>query len=133
MMLFGLALASCKKYEDGPSLSFRSKESRLCKTWKMSKIIINGTETPDTYNSRWEFDKSGDFSRIYTDQYTGQDNHVDGSWVWDNDKENIIVTVTIESLGITQTENYSILGLKDKELHITCTSGGNLCDYLLVK
>lgn len=32
---------SCNKYEDGPSVSFRSAEKRLTGKWEISKILFN--------------------------------------------------------------------------------------------
>lgn len=40
--------SGCKKYEEGPFISFRSKKERIANTWKMDKVIIDDqTEVND--------------------------------------------------------------------------------------
>lgn len=49
-VLLLIALNSCGKYEDGPALSFTSKENRLCRTWILEKINhSNGYSTDEFY------------------------------------------------------------------------------------
>lgn len=50
-MMFGLIFTSCKKYEEGPLLSLRTKNARLTGEWKLvsySRITTNNTETTTT-------------------------------------------------------------------------------------
>lgn len=44
-ILIGLffILPSCKKYEDGPLISFRTKTNRLCRTWKLGDSSLSGS------------------------------------------------------------------------------------------
>lgn len=37
-------MASCSKFEDGPAISFRSKENRLAGKWKLTKWTENGAD-----------------------------------------------------------------------------------------
>jgi hypothetical protein len=46
-------LFSCKKYEDGPLVSFRTKKTRITGVWKLDKIIVNGVEKNDDNFFYW--------------------------------------------------------------------------------
>ena len=37
--------SGCKKYKDGPLISFRSKTERIANTWKFQKYIVNGIDS----------------------------------------------------------------------------------------
>ena len=39
-----LSISSCSKFEDGPAISFRSKENRLIGKWKLTKWTEKGTD-----------------------------------------------------------------------------------------
>jgi len=44
-----IVLFSCNKYEDGPSVSFRSAEKRLTGKWEISKILFNDKDISEGY------------------------------------------------------------------------------------
>ena len=44
LTLMVVGFSSCKKYEEGPSLSFRSIKQRITNTWKIESYSINGAE-----------------------------------------------------------------------------------------
>ena len=48
LVLFFL-LNSCGKYEDGPAISFVSKEKRLCRTWILERIDHSNGYSTDQY------------------------------------------------------------------------------------
>lgn len=57
-------LASCKKYDDGPAFSFRSKKERVTNVWKINyaydyKDSVNITS--DYAGETWDFTNGGDF------------------------------------------------------------------------
>ncbi len=105
------SIAGCKKYEDGPWVSLRSKKTRLLGKWKVvsidgeeqankGELIINFQETPFkpiaiTFSS---YDENAYESYAIT-----------GSWAWKSNKD--IVEVRAEIL----KADWSILRLKKKE------------------
>lgn len=109
---------SCKKYEEGPSLSLRSKDARIANQWKISfsKDLGDGSiTTHDHIGDVWEFTKEGAFIKNGVQK---------GTWELSSSKEQIIITKLDGSL-----DNFIILKLKenemwlqepgDEELHLT--------------
>ncbi|MFO0322762.1 MAG: hypothetical protein ACK504_10085 [Bacteroidota bacterium] len=53
----------CKKYEDGPTFSLRSRKERVSNTWKVENYKINGTDFTSLVSSYTEvFTKKGSFN-----------------------------------------------------------------------
>lgn len=51
-----LTLSSCRKYEDGPTISFRTKNARVTNVWKMESISRNDLDESDRYEfMTWNF------------------------------------------------------------------------------
>jgi len=49
--LCAFVLASCGKYEEGPSLSLKSKAKRLCREWKIEKVFEEGVDITTQYRT----------------------------------------------------------------------------------
>lgn len=82
-------LPACKKYEDGPGISFRTKKGRLVGEWQLDEIEIDGADYTSDINT-WDldFDKEGDFSMTF--QAIGfESDSYDGEWDFSNDKEEL--------------------------------------------
>jgi len=94
LVLFLSIFSSCKKYDEGPAISLRSKEKRLCQEWKLKKIELNGTIDPDEDFSYyyWDIHKEGtiDARLKYTDE--SDEETIELDWEWINDKEGIKIT-----------------------------------------
>ena len=115
----GIALMStpisCKKYEDGPLLSLRSKKERVANTWKIFAAYEDGQDVSDNYDQyEIEFDISGDarLEATYTFSNVTYSTETDGTWEFNNDKENISIDMEDDSAD----ETYQILKLKEDEL-----------------
>jgi hypothetical protein len=79
-----LLLNSCKKYEEGPSISLRSKTERVANTWKIENYKINGTDFTSLVSEYTEtFTKSGTYSYSWG-LASGW-----GNWSFQNDKTEI--------------------------------------------
>ena len=110
-----LNFQSCKKYDDGPAFSLRSKKARLTGEWELVKI--NG-QTPEQYNSddnttytnydlEIEFESDGDLTysinQSYINYYSspygsfpynGSNSYsLNGEWEWEDNKEAIEITI----------------------------------------
>ena len=113
---------SCKKYQDGPMLSLRSRTERVANTWKVDNYKINGND----YTS---------LVAGYTETYTKDGNYyyswgsLDGTGKWafqNNDKEIKLTginnqssqTLFIQKLEEKQFWYYYMDGNDKKEFHM---------------
>lgn len=113
-------VASCKKYEEGPSFSFLSKKSRLANEWKMEMAfeLSSGVETTQDYNNEtWEFTKKGE----YFERSNGNIEKA-GTWDFISDKESIQLTFPgpkLDYLRIVKLKNNELwLQDNDEEYHL---------------
>jgi len=86
-----LILGSCKKYEEGPGISLRTKKARVVGEWKTEKLFIDGVEdtlTPDEKNIKWIFKKDGNY------EYQAVTYTQIGTWSFDIKRELIFMTDT---------------------------------------
>jgi len=77
-------ISGCKKYEDGPYLSFKSKMKRLEGEWRL--VYLNGDDVfsvpPKLY---FKFEEDGTFTRTEVDD-NGTVSYK-GTWIWESRKE----------------------------------------------
>ena len=123
-----IAFSSCKKYEEGPTISLASKKSRLCGDWKLEQYLYNGTDQTALIaavvgsNFVWGIEKDG--------TYTQAGNFSDaGTWKLGEDKDD--VTFTSNATGAT-ADTYRILKLKIKALWFKQTqANGDVAEFHL--
>jgi hypothetical protein len=113
-----LFLVSCGKYEEGPSLSLRSKASRIDGSWKVEKYTEDGTDlTSDYATLTFEFTKDGSFT--ISDNYLGQVFSETGSWELTSNNEDLTFTFSDGT-----TDVYKILRLTNSDFWISQTYSG---------
>ena len=98
-------LTSCKKYEEGPGISLRSKSERVANQWKVTfaSDLSDGTVTTDDHiGDVWGFTKDGAFVK------NGKHK---GTWQFSESKDQIIITETDGSIDV-----FTILKLKENEM-----------------
>ncbi len=111
-----LFLTSCNKYEEGPSISLRSKTERLCNIWKPVKILVNGSETilsADQQKITVEFQKDGDV--FITFYYLGIAVPQTGKWEFYDKSTKLILTMNTDDSDPSK-DTLTILKLMEKEL-----------------
>jgi hypothetical protein len=101
-----LTFTSCNKYEDGPTISLRTKKARLTNEWKRSESYLNGTLQTTAFV---------DILDIKTD-YTYS------KWDFSSDKE----SVTFTPDGSSSATTLKILKLKTNELWFEETDGTDI-------
>ena len=123
-VISSLLFSSCKKYEDGPLLSFSKPENRIRGIWELSSVYKNGhktfTESPsevETPDGTWELYKS---RTVLISYYSGLSCFKsDGSWSFKDDKEKLEITFTTRYAVLTRI--YKILRLTHKEMKLLYT------------
>ncbi len=125
-VICGIAIASCKKYEEGPAMSLRSKKSRLAGEWSIDKIYVNGTDVTSSFlpsgtTYKTTIDKGGSWTSVMTNS-TGSTTDK-GTWEFVDKKENLkmVTTGSADADGDTSV----IIKLKNKELWLEQKSGSN--------
>lgn len=102
ILLFNFS--SCSKYEDGPSMSLRTKKARLTGEWELQEIDGNNVSGEEI----WEFVSDGDFEATYEDD--GDKTTNKGEWTWEDEKEKIEIDIDdggkfeMEILRLTNSE-----------------------------
>ena len=111
-----LSITGCKKYDEGPNISLRSKTERISNAWKVAKAIANdGNDVTDSYDKYdLEMLKNGDaklaVKYIITDM--AYKFETEGSWSFRDKKKELVLDM--ENLNGDRT--YKILKLKEDEL-----------------
>ncbi len=100
-------MQSCKKYDDGPGFTLRSKKARLVGNWDIVQI---GAETfpQNGYSIEFEFDKEGDFKYSYT--YGTYSYTYAGTWDFSSDKEDLrlVIDGTVQTFAIKRLTNKEV-------------------------
>jgi hypothetical protein len=99
---------SCKKYDEGPAISFRSKKARVVNKWKAEKVMENGKDVTSDYQGvTWEFKDDNKFYFNFLGILP-----ITGKWEFNNDKSKIILTYDITN----EKSELEILRLKEKSM-----------------
>jgi hypothetical protein len=119
---------ACKKYEEGPGLSFRSKTKRLANHWKPEKKLVNGDEdllTDEEQNTVFIFDESG----IYIKRIPNGPYYIsyEGTWEFKEKKEKLRTYLSYTYFGdpVIEDITWEILRLKEKELWLEYINSNN--------
>jgi len=90
-----LLISSCKKYDEGPWISFRTKEKRIIGTWEVNKFYVNGNDSSQfflKYDSPiFSFEKSSIYISL-ADMHRPPENttkYLDGYWDFIDNKKGI--------------------------------------------
>ena len=85
--------SSCK-YEDGPSISLRTKKGRLTGEWEV-KYIDGRQASGNGIEIILEFEKDGDLTQKWTYSYYGTSYSYSykGEWEWEDNKRNLEITI----------------------------------------
>lgn len=133
MAVIMLIISSCKKYEEGPMISLRSKTERVANTWKVDIYYKNGAdETTDFKNKKINyietFTEDGVWSYSYTDE--GGDYKADaGKWEFDKNSKKEEID---RNAGSSTWEELHILKLKEKEFWFWYMDSGDKKEFHLI-
>jgi hypothetical protein len=91
--IISIAFSSCKKYDYGPFISFKSKENRIVNKWKLVKVIKEDQDETYFYlkgikEFSIEFKSDGYLSKNITDSL-GKSYLSEDKWIFNDDKMGI--------------------------------------------
>jgi len=123
--LTALTFTSCKKGEDDPGLSFRSRKARFTNTWVLTKYEKNGA-AQDISGTTYTYDvfNNGSLTRIVDGTVFGFATRTEknGSWEFANNKEDVKITIDnnaeIYNIQRLATDELWLKMLKDGDTHI---------------
>jgi len=99
---------SCKKYDDGPMLSLRSKTARLVNDWVIDRVMNKGVDATANYPEDYLLTINDDLTYSWVSNGVTQE----GTWAFDDKKETVSFTQTTTGMATL----YTIKRLKNKEL-----------------
>lgn len=122
IIIFAGIVFSCKKYEEGPTISFKARKERVANTWKITKALRNNEDVTNKYdNYELYLSKDGDAKLTYKSTFLTVDYAVDtdGTWEFQNKDEKISMNFKNDDADNT----YDILKLKEDEMWLRETGG----------
>lgn len=129
-----MLFSACKKYDDGPAISFESKKKRLSNVWIIEKVYETpqgGTKTDKTADYKnyyvsyvMNIEKNGGYSISYF-PYNISTYNESGLWRFNSNKE--IVTFTNANGNSSAIGNVWIIQrLKERELWMKTINSNNI-------
>ncbi len=117
-------ITDCKKYPEGPWISFRYKETRLLGNWKIEKYLIDGADStaikfPNLSSSVCVY------SFGHTANYVGDGCYsIGGKWGFDNNRTHLGIGTQNVPEGpffLAEAVSWDILRLSNKDMHLKTT------------
>jgi hypothetical protein len=127
-LFFGVFFSSCKKYPEGPSISFRSAKDRVYGRYTLTKYTIDGADSLQQMKDRFGLN----FHFFYNDYSEKDELAIDGPGISDifisvfelieNNKDIWVSDGTIiftgKGVSVCQDISFIILKLKNKSMHL---------------
>ncbi len=108
MTAFTMGSTGCKKYEEGPTISFIPKKERISNDWRFDKVMNNGVDYTSMYKDFiYKMKNDGTYELV-----SGSTTYEKGTWELVSNKEKIRKKADKSS---TYSE-VKILKLKEKEM-----------------
>ena len=139
LLITGLILLSCKKFDQGGLVSKTSKNLED-KTWKLDKYYRDGVdETTMLLITNFEetFNNDGSLMRSYTDN-DGEQVSETGKWTSQKDDKLLKISDVssidlLDEISTVSSSEYNILKLKKDEFWYTYDNGGSTHEFRMVK
>jgi hypothetical protein len=124
-VLGAFLFSSCSKYDEGPTITFRSNVSRISGEWKTTKSLRNGTAESFDANDRVKIDKGGSVTFTH---YNGSIAYtITGTWEFTSNDEKVKFSQTYA--GVTSSNEYTIKRLSNSEMYLEKQDGNDLYRY----
>lgn len=138
LIFLATVFSTCKKYPEGPFISFKTREHRVAGTWSVEKYFVNGVDStaskypPGCTISFFAKASIGGHRSVYT-----RCEKSNGFWDFNKDCESIMVwqnspivksSFFLEVVGKTE---WKILKLRYKEMHLQTEVNSNRYEMYL--
>jgi len=115
IILSAVLATACKKYEDGPTLSLRSKKERIANSWRISEATRDGDDVTNGYDQyELTLTKDGDATLVVRYDFGDFEfsAETDGTWTFSDNKQELRLDFENDDSDAT----YQILRLTEDEL-----------------
>lgn len=132
LILFAVLSSACRKYEEGPSFSLRSKIERVSNDWNFQSLARNNIdESMDFEKFNMNFTKAGRLT--WTVKFPDADEvTVEGDWELASVKEQVKITFDDPDInGDTRLLFMDILLLEEDQIRFRYLSEGDYYNVLL--
>ena len=123
-LLMMSGMTACRKYEEGPNISLRTKKARITNNWKYESAQVNGVEVslePYYAKQKHYFYRDGKYIQTIIDPITLEARNLQGTWaLYDHDRK-IAVTTKNFSGNVDSTNDYNILKLYENQMWLRTT------------
>ena len=121
LLVISSAISSCRKYEEGPNVSLRTKAARVTNNWRIESAQLNGTEVsldPLWAKQKHDMYRDGKYIITIINPITLEARNLQGNWtLYDHDTK-IALTTKNFSGNIYSTNEFNILKLYNKQFWI---------------
>lgn len=111
-------ISSCSKYEEGPSISFRTKKARITNEWELEEFRVNGENFTSLIDMNGDFILDIKSDNTYVQTYDGEADR--GKWEFSSNNEELKL---ISNDG-NDTQTWTIVRLANDELWVKFTEDG---------
>ena len=115
-LLLVVFFSNCKKYDEGPSLSFRSKRERAINIWTFASVSEHSGNDITVDYDNWIFSIDENNNLLIQWYLSGIKIDTYGTWNFNQDKTYIELTYTNTILESQFSKSLEILRLKEKNL-----------------
>jgi hypothetical protein len=105
-----LLFTGCKKYNEGPAITFRTPEARLTREWNNHRWKENGGEAKNWEPVKVTFKENGEWEQVHPCCITT------GTWKFSKSKDSILISLGIPNKGNADI-TYRIVELTNDKLH----------------
>ncbi len=125
-IILAAGFTSCKKYEDGPAISFRSKKARVVNTWRYTFYQENSENRTDLHQQD-RLNLAADGSVTYSWQVTSASGKTEyyqnrGNWeFWENNEK--LRLKMPDASGTIQATDYTITQLRENYMDLKSNDG----------
>lgn len=133
ILLLATTLGACKKYEEGPYVSFLPREERISNIWQIEKVSLNGEDITDDYKDNfpelvYEFNENGTARRSF--KVLGVTINQTGEWRLQSDDEELNINLSDPIAEYNYI--WIIKKLTQKELWVRYINGADSYEFQLV-
>lgn len=124
LLAIAVGFSSCRKYEEGPNISLRTKRARVTNNWKLESALVNGVERSlDPFYAKQKHYMYSDGKYLVTiiNPVTLEARNLQGTWKLFDDDKRIALTTRDEITLKDSTNEYNILKLFNKQFWIRKT------------